>query len=62
MKNIICLKNTKDYEEFFTYKFKSVPISIKKIIFKIVSFFKIISKKRFERIRIMEFANRRRTK
>ena len=45
MKNIIYLKNTKDYEEFFTYKFKSVPISIKKIIFKIVSFFKIISKK-----------------
>lgn len=45
MKNIIYLKNTKDYEEFFTFKFKSVPISIKKIIFKIVSFFKIISKK-----------------
>lgn len=52
MKKIIYLKNTKDYEEFLTSKLKRIPIFVKKIIFKISSFLKIISKKNIDELEL----------
>lgn len=54
MENIIYLKNIKNCEEFFTDKSKNIPIFVKKIIFKISSFFKIISKKDIDGFELWE--------
>ncbi len=54
MENIIYLKNIKNCEEFFTDKSKKIPIFVKKIIFKISSFFKIISKKDIDGFELWE--------
>lgn len=45
MKNIIYLKNTKNFEELITDKLKKMPMFAKKIIFKFYSLFKIVSKR-----------------
>ena len=54
MKNIIYLKNVKNYEKLLTDKLKKMPVFAKKIIFKIYSFLKIISKRNLNGLEIWD--------